>query len=345
MRLIVTGKTQSGKTTALHRLLSHALRLDGWQQVLILDGKGHLNLYRDLAVVIYLGPDQIERWAIELSQLAEVVPIRYKSLLQRGLYEAPGDEARHLIVVDEVQRGTRAKDGVGKAIKDALSILAEQSAALGDVLILSAQRAINAIPPDVRANANANLSMLGQGYFFYKADGLATVSGRVRYIEPEAARTALETPLSSDALRLTPENVPDLLGRIAVEPTRAPATLYLGPPGSGRTYALERHPQGTTSRRLYADLAQPHRAVLVGLIENAGAVAPSRVPIPELAEIAALAVQAEPTLFLLDNLHAASAKTLTSVERLITAAGRVALTADTPTTPAAQRKVELFYPR
>jgi energy-coupling factor transporter ATP-binding protein EcfA2 len=38
MRLLVTGKTRSGKSTALHRILSHALR-PPWTGVLLLDGK------------------------------------------------------------------------------------------------------------------------------------------------------------------------------------------------------------------------------------------------------------------------------------------------------------------
>ena len=339
MRLIVTGKTQSGKTTALHRLLMHTLRCPDWQQVLICDGKGHLDVYRDWKNAIYLGPNEIERWAVILGQLAEAVPERYAALLQRGLYEAPTDEPRHLILIDEVQKGTRARQGVGKAIKDALSTLAEQSAALGDVLILASQRDVNAIPPDVRANTNANLRMLGLGYFFYQTDGQPTTSGRVSYIAPDEARARLPEPVTSDAPPLDPAHIPTLLGVQKVEPTRAPATLYLGESGSGKSYVLENHPQGKASRRIYADLSQPHRAVLVSLIETAGAVVPPRVPIPDLAEIAALAIQAEPTLLLLDNVHQATTKTLASVDRLICAAEVVALAANEPKTPAERRQL------
>lgn len=345
MRLLVIGKTQSGKTTALHRLLMHALRLPYWQQVLICDGKGHLAIYRDLPAATYLGPNEIERWAVHLGRLADAVPDRYSALLQRGLYETPAGEPRHLIVIDEVQKGTRASQGHGKVIKDSLSLLAEQSAALGDVLIVSSQRAVNSIPPDVRVNKNAELSMLGRGYFFYKADGLATTSGRVNYIEPDAARAAVAAPLSPDAFPFEPAYVPEILGRIALKPTRAPSTLYLGQPGGGKSYALNHHSEDSTMRRLYADLSQPHRAVLIGLIETAGAVVPSRVPIPELAEIAGLAIQAEPTLLLLDNVHQATPKTLTSVERLICAAEEVALTANEPKTPADRRKLRSLLTR
>jgi len=39
MRLAIVGKTRSGKSTALHRILSHALRQQ-WAGILLLDGKG-----------------------------------------------------------------------------------------------------------------------------------------------------------------------------------------------------------------------------------------------------------------------------------------------------------------
>lgn len=343
MRLIVTGKTQSGKTTALHRLLLPALG-QPWLDALICDGKGHLAVWRDVPGVKYLGPDEIDAWAGELEWLAEAVPARFRALLDRGLYEAPEGTLRNFILIDEVQKGTRRKKGLGKAIKDALSIIAEQSAALGDVLILSSQRDVNAIPPDVRHNANARLSMLGKGYFFYQTDGQPKTSGRVAYVTAPAARAALDAA-EREPLPLTPERVPDLLGVQRVEPTRAPAVLYLGEPGLGKTYALHHHPNGHTSRHLYADFSQPHRATLVDIIEKAGATVPARVPVPDLAEIAALAVQAEPTLLLVDNVHRATPKALPSLERLMTAAADVALAADRPATAAERRKLEPLYPR
>jgi len=351
MRLIVTGKTQSGKTTALHRLLLAALGRQ-WLTGLICDGKGHLGVWRDAPGVTYLGPDEIEQWAEELGRVAEAVPLRFKALLQRDLYEAPPDEPCNFILIDEVQKGTRKKGGLGKSIKDSLSAIAEQSAALGDVLVLSAQRDVNAIPPDVRHNANARLRMLGLGYFFYQCDGQPKRSGRVAFIEPAQARAALdpqgahrENKSEADTLPLSPPHIPALLGAQPVEPTRAPAVLYLGEPGSGKTYTLHHHPNGTTSRHLYADFAQAHRATLVDLIEEAGAVAPPKLTIPDLAEIAALAVQAEPTLLLIDNVHAASPKALSSIERLMTAAANVALAADRPMSPIERRKLQQLYPR
>jgi hypothetical protein len=66
---------------------------------------------------------------------------------------------------------------------------------------------------------------------------------------------------------------------------------------------------------------------------------------PDLAEIAALAVQAEPTLLLLDNVHAATPKSLVSLERLLTAAAEVALAANKPSTASERQKLESLYPR
>lgn len=342
MRLIITGKTRSGKTTALHRLLAHVLRRE-WLTCLICDGKGHLGVWRDAPGVTYLGPDEVKLWAGELERIAAAVPGRFKTLLGQGLYEAPADALSTFILIDEVQKGTRAK-GVGKRVKDTLSTISEQSAALGDVLILASQRDVNAIPPDVRHNANAHLRMLGLGYFFYQSDGQATTSGRVSFIEPAAARAALDAE-TSETQPLTPATVSALLGVQRVEPTRAPAVLYLGEPGLGKTHTLQHHPNGHTSRHLYADLTQPHRAMLVRLIEEAGAVAPPKAAIPDLAEIAALAIQAEPTLLLLDNVDQGSCRACLSLERLISAGAEVALAANKPGTPADRRKLEHFYLR
>jgi hypothetical protein len=186
MRLIITGKTRSGKSTAVHRLLATALRHE-WAGILLLDGKGNeLKYYQSLPNVTYLGPKDIETWVAELERLAENLADRYDSLTERGLREAAPGDPRWFIVADEVQKGTRAKQ-IGKRIKDALGLIAEQSASLGDVLILSSQREPNAIPPSVRENANAYLRMLGNGYFFYRADGHPTQSGRVAYITPTEA--------------------------------------------------------------------------------------------------------------------------------------------------------------
>jgi hypothetical protein len=93
------------------------------------------------------------------------------------------------------------------------------------------------------------------------------------------------------------------------------------------------------------ELAQPHRQAITQVIESAGAVAPQRTPILQLVEIAALALQAEPTLLLLDNLDQASDGMIPTVERLIEAAAEVALAATTPQKPAAQRKLQPLVSR
>ena len=67
MRLAIVGKTRSGKSTALHRFLSHALR-HPWAGVLLLDGKGcELHHYANLPGVTYYGMDEIDRWAAALT--------------------------------------------------------------------------------------------------------------------------------------------------------------------------------------------------------------------------------------------------------------------------------------
>ena len=78
-----------------------------------------------------------------------VIPARYASLTTRGLRQAADDDPRVLIVADEVQRGTRNREH-GSQIKEALTLIAEQSAALGDVMILAAQREQHSVPPNVR---------------------------------------------------------------------------------------------------------------------------------------------------------------------------------------------------
>ena len=59
MRLAIIGTTRSGKSTALHRVLSHALRHQ-WAGILLLDGKGcEPHHYAPLPGVTYYGMDQI----------------------------------------------------------------------------------------------------------------------------------------------------------------------------------------------------------------------------------------------------------------------------------------------
>ena len=343
MRLLVTGKSRSGKSTAVHRILAHALRMP-WSRVLLLDGKGsELHYYASLDGVTYLGPDELDGWADELQDIATQLSTRYANMTARGLRKAAADDPRVLILADEIQKGTRDR-GAGRRIKDALMLIAEQSAALGDVMILTAQREQHSVPPNVRINMSALLRMLGKGYFHLTADGYQTKSGRTAHVEDPGSILATVSDGLPDG-DLDPGNLPHILGSQAVEPGRAPVTLYLGKPGSGKTYCLRNHPNGRTARHVYADLAYPHRQILTSIIEQAGAVVPPRASIPDLTDVAGLAVQAEPTLLLLDNLGQASDRTCSTVRRLIDASEEVALAAKKPRSPAERRRLEPFIPR
>jgi hypothetical protein len=343
MRLAIIGKTRSGKSTALHRVLSHALRHQ-WAGILLLDGKGcELHHYAALPGVTYYGMDQIPQWATALEAHLAHMAARYRDLVSRGLREADPADPRWLIVAEEVQQGTRDDDH-GKTIRKALMTLSEQGAALGDMLVVVTQRATNAVPPSARHNINVWLRTLGNGYFHLQSDGHPTISGRTAYLTPAAALATIQA--GEPPLPMTTAHVPDLLGCIVVQTTRAPATLYLGAPGSGKSWHLAHHrSQRCITRRIGVDLAQPHRQALTSLIEAAGAVTPSRTPIPQLVEIAALALQAEPTLLLLDNLDEASDGMIPTVERLIEAAAEVALAARTPQKPAEHRKLQPLVSR
>ena len=88
MRLAIVGKTRSGKSTALHRFLSHALR-HPWAGVLLLDGKGcELHHYANLPGVTYYGMDEIDRWDAALTAHMARMAARYRDLVSRGLREA-----------------------------------------------------------------------------------------------------------------------------------------------------------------------------------------------------------------------------------------------------------------
>ncbi|MCB0187145.1 MAG: ATP-binding protein, partial [Caldilineaceae bacterium] len=165
-----------------------------------------------------------------------------------------------------------------------------------------------------------------------------TVSGRTGYLAPVDALAMLrseEAPLPLDTA-----NLRAILATQVVEQTRAPATLFVGPAGSGKTWHLKNyHPHQRVERRIYVDLSQPQRQALVQLVEAAGAVAPPRVTIPQLAEMSALALQSTPTLLLLDNVDRATEKAIATIDPLIDAVAECALAAKTPKTPAEQRKL------
>lgn len=194
MRLAIVGKTRSDKSTALHRLLSHTLR---------------------------------HPWA---SVLRDSDPLRR--------HDCPRPTQRRprrpvpLIVTDEVQKGTR-HEGVGRQIKNDLTLITEQSAALNDVLMMSTQREINAVLPSARHNLSAWLRMLGQGYYYLQADGQATQSGRTGNMTPAIQSGEAPLPLTMEYLRA-------ILGSHDNQPTRAP-TLYTGQWGSGKIWHLHNY--------------------------------------------------------------------------------------------------------
>lgn len=312
-RLLVVGKSGSGKSNALHRLTRAALSAP-WSAVLLADGKGaELPRYTSPTRVVY-GPGDAEACAAALDAAAERMGQRYAALTARGLTAALPGEPRELIIIDEVQVFTRHPQH-GKVVRAALVRIFEQSGALGDLVIVTSQRAANAIPPSARVNASAELRMLGAGYYQLAADGHPTRQGRVDLAAPTAGVEAL-----------TPADLPLALG--ARPPARAPTPIvrYEGVPGSGRSYALGRHQADPAYRRVALDCkAHTHRSLLIACLQECGATPPDGALITELAEAAALALAARPTLLLLDNCEYASVKTIDSLHRLLDAASAAAI--------------------
>lgn len=341
LRLILTGYSGSGKTTVLHNLLSHALRhrRERWSEILILDGKqSTLAWYAGLEGVTYYGPWQVGAWARRLKQLSAVMGERFERQQQGA------DPGRWLIVVDEVQRGTRAKK-LGKSIRDSLDLLAEQSDALGDVLIVASQRELNAIPVSVRENKHGQLIMLTRGYYYLKLDKGPAWSGRSPMITPAEVLSRIESASETGRFNL------EMLPRTLASPEKITkyhpkVVLYLGMPGLGKTHKLINLP-AREQRKLYVNLAQSTREALVEIIEKADVILPATASLRtgELVELAALAIRAEPTLLLLDNVDQADIEMIVALERLIQAATEVALTANRPRNPAQREKMEILYPR
>ena len=356
MRLLVTGKTRSGKSSFLHLFLAHALRCR-WRQVILLDGKGvELTPYREqtvvsalngqMAAVHYAGPNALDKWELLLADVSTGLAHRFATLHERGLRAAAAADPRVLLVVDEVQVGCRDAQH-GKGIKQALTHIAEQSAALGDVVVLTCQREQNSLPPAVRWNCNARLRMLGHGYFNYLPDGRPQLSGRLPYRTPEEVLGRLSEPLLGETA-VAADNLLAVLGVAHGDDQtteRANATLYLGGDGWGKTYALQQHPSPGCVRRVYVDLQDAHRSWLSDIVEQCGAAVPPRSTVAQLQELAALAVRAEPTALLLDNVDTAPMKARASLMGLITAAAVVALAAHPPETAVLQRKIHPFISR
>lgn len=357
LRLLITGSTRSGKSTSIHAFLADALRRP-WLKIILLDGKGtellpyqHLKASNALPIT-YHGPNQLDRWETALDAVATGLTTRFAKLTTQGLRAAaPGDPAL-LIVIDEVQVGCRDKSH-GRAIKQHLTRIAEQSAALGDVLVMTCQRAQNSVPPSVRINCNAKLAMLGEGFFLYQPEGRPNNSGRLTYTTPQDVLNTLSTPLISASaetaanLAIRQDSLLQILGanRQADAEERANATLYLGEIGSGRTYQLQHHQAPRAQRTVYVDLNESHKSWLTSILEQCGAALPTRANLTQVANMAALALQAAPTLLLLDNIDKASEKARPSINKMLQAAYRVAMSATPPQTEAQKRKVNPFIPR
>jgi hypothetical protein len=321
MRMTITGKSRSGKSTALHRLVRTALQAP-WAHTLLADGKAvELPRYATPTQPVY-GPADTAAFARALTAAATRLGTRYADLTARGLAAALPTDPRELLIVDEIQVFSRHPTH-GKDVRAALSQIFEQAAALGDLVIVTSQRATNAIPPSARQNANAELRMLGVGYFQLIADGFPTRQGRV---EQRAPLTGID--------KLTPADLMDVLSAQATPRIATPITRYEGATGSGRTYALLHHQADPALRSVFLDMKlHTHRSVLIHSLQSCGATPPEGAPIAELAGAAALALQAEPTLLLLDNGEHASVKTITSLHMLLDAATVAAITMTPPATP------------
>lgn len=355
LRLLITGKTRSGKSTTLHTFIAATLKNPIWQKIILLDGKGvELSPYLKLQQghlrhnLAYFGPSQLEAWATVLTNIANDLENRYATLIDKGLRLAPADQPRYLIIADEVQVGCRDAK-YGRVIKQALTHLCEQSAALGDTIVMTCQRAENSVPPNVRWNCNGRLAMLGNGFFHYKPDGLTAVAGKLPYVSPEQAFQKLNGQLTEYSQSIDAANLLTLLGADrsdrTLDPARANATLYLGSDGSGKTHALKVHKTGRTKRTVYADLQEPLRTWLTSIMGQCNGSIPSKTTNVEAAELVELALRAEPSALLLDNLDKATERARPILQRLINSADIVAISARPPETPAQERKLNPFIPR
>lgn len=329
MRLIITGKTQSGKSTALHRLTRVALQ-STWGSLILADGKGvELTRYASANCRVFVEAD-VEDFTKALTAAADRLAKRYQDLAARKLTTAPSSDPRELIIIDEVQEFTRHPK-FGKHIRTSLIRLFERSGSLNDVIILTSQRATGAIPPSARYNASAQLHLLGSGFYQLTAPNAASRQGQVSLTAPlvgvdKLTPEALHLVLSQQTLTHQPTNV----------------TRYEGLPGSGRTYALEHHLGDPAHRRIYIDVKEhTHRSMLIACLQACGATPPESAPIAELAEAAALALQSRATLLLIDNVDAASAKAVASINTLLDAASCAAVSM-CPADPNSQRQDPLM---
>ena len=339
IRLKVLGKTRSGKSNALRRLLTHLLPLP-WARIVVLDGKRDaLAFVSAYSNVTYLNSLHLDRWAEVLTDLAAALPARYAAL-DAGQAVAP-----ILLVADEIQVGTRHPDHK-QAIRDALITLAEQSGALGDCLILASQRPQHAIPLGAAVNCNASLTLLGLGYFHFQADGERAQVGRVK---DEGLPTGAQLTSPPAALpapeHLAPSALPPLLGSVLPPPTHGRVTLYTGEAGSGLTHHLHTHPSAGRRTVVVDWREQSHKVGLTALLTQCNAVAPPQTTIGDLTAMCALALAAEPTLLLLDNAHLATDKVHASLGQIIPYAAETALVFATPVSATRQLVFQTYLTR
>jgi hypothetical protein len=196
-RILIVGPTRSGKSTVLHQLVWRALSDGSFTRRIILDGKGsELAPYAQVDGVIYYDANQLDEWVPALQAIADDMPGRYQIMVDEGKRKADPGSPRDLIIIDEVQRATRNKER-GKEITEALRLIAEQSGALADVMILTTQRAKHhTLSKDITYNANAIITMESAarpGLFNIRSStsGAAEVSGQARYVDDNEIAAAV----------------------------------------------------------------------------------------------------------------------------------------------------------
>ena len=322
MRLIVTGRTRSGKSVALDRIVRTALQ-GTWSHALIIDGKtGRVTRSASDGSMLLMESVASKDVVQMLTDAADRITVRCAALPAGE--SPPLASQRELLIIDEVQTYTRGNGAVGTAARSAILSLFEKSAVLGDVIVIASQRTSGAVPPGARVNASADLRMLGAGFFQLAAPGLAPRQGRVDPAAPLASVATLTTERLLDALCAAAEPRP--------HPTLI--TRYEGVPGSGRTYALAHHAGATPGmRRVSLDITEySHKGLLIACLEQCGAVPPenARVSLTELSEAASIALRAEPTLLLIDNCHAVSVRAVDTIQRMLDAATEAAIALTPP---------------
>lgn len=286
MQLLITGARRAGKSIALQRLTASAPHPPGAQCLVASADTEPVQVAADLQRLIAL--------------------LRPSTPDDRGRAE-PAPRTPLLIAIDDVQRFTRDATH-GRAIRTALVALCEH-AAPDDLLIFACLRAVGALPPTVRLQIDAELTVLG-GPFQLRAAGNCR-AGRIDL----AAPLVMGQLATIDGL-YTALNAPNL----ALRPP-SPVVRYEGVSGSGRSYALAQHPTPTDQRRVLLDCQlHSHKGLLVACLRQCGAAADERADIAQLLEAAIVALEARPTLLLLDNVEHASVKTIGTLQQLLSAA-------------------------